>query len=102
MITDTQSSTDTRLEPSTKASSATDLSDFFSAGEARLDSWRQLSAVSRAWQTAVARGKPEDALFAEAVALFGSLAPLEAFFAYPGPRLLTAIEEGLAERNAGV
>jgi len=30
------------------------------------------------------------------------VALLEAFFAYPGPRIMTAIEEALAERNAGV
>ena len=38
----------------------------------------------------------------EAVDLFGDVAPLEAFFAYPGPRLMAAIEQALAERNAGV
>ena len=31
-----------------------------------------------------------------------TVAPLEAFFAYPGPRLIGAIEQALAERNAGV
>ena len=45
--------------------------DFFSAAEARIDQWRQLSAVARAWQAAATRGASEDALFAEAVALFG-------------------------------
>ena len=103
MSTDTQAITSARPEPSTKAAApAIDLSDFFSAAEARMDSWRQLCAVARAWQSAAARGKPEDALFAEAVGLFGSVAPLEAFFAYPGSRLMGTIEQALAERNAGV
>jgi arginine decarboxylase len=76
--------------------------DFFSAAEARVDQWRQLGAVARAWQSAVAHGSSDDACFAEVVALFGAVAPLEAFFAYPGPRLTTAMDEALAERNAGV
>jgi arginine decarboxylase len=76
--------------------------DFFSAAEARLDQWRQLAAVARAWQSAVARGSSDDALFADVVALFGTVTPLEAFFAYPGPRLTNAMDEALAERNAGV
>ena len=79
-----------------------DLRDFFSASEARQDHWRQLCALTRAWQAAAARGKPEDAAFAEVVARFGDVAPLEAFFAYPGPRIMERIDESLAERNAGV
>jgi arginine decarboxylase len=75
--------------------------DFFSAAERRSDQWHQLRAAARSWQAVVGHG-PDDDLFAEAVALFGSIAPLEAFFAYPGPRLLAAIEEALAERNAGL
>ena len=35
--------------------------DFFSAAEARIDQWRQLSAVARAWQAAAARGASDDA-----------------------------------------
>jgi hypothetical protein len=30
--------------------------EFFSAAEGRIDQWRQLSAVVRAWQAAAARG----------------------------------------------
>ena len=77
-------------------------STFFSAAEARVDQWRQFCAVARAWQSAATRGTSEDALFAEAIALFGNLAPLEAFFAFPGTRLMGAIEQALAERNVGV
>jgi arginine decarboxylase len=103
MSTDTQAITSARPEPSTKAATPPiDLSDFFSAAEARMDSWRQLCAVARAWQSAAARGKPEEALFAGTVGLLGSVAPLEAFFAYPGSRLMSTIEQSLAERNAGV
>jgi arginine decarboxylase len=97
MITDTT----TALSTTVPAPPLT-ADDFFSAAEARTDHWRQLCAVTRAWQAAGARGKPDDNLFAEAVSLFGDLAPLEAFFAYPGPRLMATIEQALAERNAGI
>jgi arginine decarboxylase len=76
--------------------------DFFSAAESRVDHWRQLCAVARVWQAAASRGSSEDALFTDAVELFREVAPLEAFYAYPGPRLLGAIEEALAERNATI
>ena len=84
------------------APAAAPLAEFFSAAEARIDRWRQLSAVVRAWQAAAATGTPGDARFEEAVLLFGDVAPLEAFFAYPGSRLLGAIEQALADRNPGV
>ena len=64
-------------------------------------------SLAAALRRSCARGRrrraerASDALFAEAVVLFGEVAPLEAFFAYPGPRLMAAIEQALAERNAG-
>jgi arginine decarboxylase len=95
--------TGTKVSTSTSVPvAASNLADFFSAAEARTDRWRQLSAVVRAWQAAHTRGAQDDALFAEAVGLFGEVAGLEAYFAYPGPRLLSAIDEALAERNVGV
>jgi len=90
------------VAPARAVAPAIDLVDFFSAAEARTDQWRQLCAVARAWQAAATQGKPDDALFAEAVSLFGQLAPLEAFFAYPGQRLMGAIEQSLADRNAAI
>ena len=95
--------TETRLAPAATVPAApTNLDEFFSAAEGRTDKWRQLYAVARAWQAACARGKPDDRVFVDVVSLFGDIAPLEAFFAYPGPRLLAAIDQSLAERNAGV
>jgi arginine decarboxylase len=103
MTTETMSAPTTTAAAATKQGApARDLTDFFSATEARTDRWRQLCAVARAWQSATARGKVEDERFAEAVELFGELAALEAFFAYPGSRLMAAIEQALAERNPGV
>jgi arginine decarboxylase len=93
--------TETTASPAPAATSTpTPLVDFFSAAEARTDRWRQLSAVVRAWQAAPAGAT--DTLLAEAVTLFAEVAPLEAFFAYPGPRLMAVTEQALAERNAGV
>ena len=96
--------TETTALPGTVAAAAapTPLVEFFSAAEARIDRWRQLSAVVRAWQAAPARDAAGDALFTEAVALFAEVTPLEAFFAYPGPRLMAVTEQALTERNAGV
>src|SRR5688572_23328553 len=95
--------TETTVAPAPVAAGApTPLVDFFSAAEARVDRWRQLSAVVRAWQAAPALNGAGDALFAEAVALFAEVAPLETLFAYPGPRLMAVTEQALAERNAGV
>jgi arginine decarboxylase len=91
MITDT-----------TAPARAVPLTNFFSAMEARFDRWRQICAVARAWQGATANSENEDARFAETLSLFGEIAVLEAFYAYPGPRLMAVIEEALAERNAGV
>ena len=92
----------TVLSPPATPAAAQPRPSFFSAAEARVDQWRQFCAVTRAWQAAAARGASEDAPFAEAIALFGTMAPLEAYFAFPGARLLGAVEQALAERNAGV
>src|SRR4029079_11312716 len=95
--------TETRVPPALEAAAAqTPLVNFFSAAEARIDRWRQLAAVVRAWQASPASGTSSDALFTEAVVLFAEVTPLEAFFAYPGPRLMAATEQALTERNAGV
>ena len=41
----------------TPPSTMTDLRDFFSAAEARIDRWRELSAAGRAWEASVSRGQ---------------------------------------------
>jgi arginine decarboxylase len=94
--------TETTAPTTSSPASTWTLTDFFSAAEARADQWRQLSALTRAWQSAAARGRSEDTTFTDVLHLFGDVAPLEAFFAYPGPRLMHAIEQSLADRNTGV
>jgi arginine decarboxylase len=79
-----------------------DLTDFFSAAEARTDRWRQLGAIARAWESAVATAQPDEAFHAEAGRLFAELSPLESYWAYPGPRLSAAVAEAIEARNAGI
>jgi len=79
-----------------------DLVDFFSAAEARTDRWRQLNASSRAWEASIEQGKPDEKLRTEAAQLFAEIRPLEDYWAYPGPRLMTTIGEALEQHNAGV
>ena len=94
--------TETTSPAPVAAAAPTPLVDFFSAAEARIDRWRQLAAVVRAWQAGPTREGTGDALFTEAVDLLAEVAALESFFAYPGPRLMAATEQALSERNAGV
>jgi len=86
----------------TQPNTSLDLKDFFSAAEARSDRWHQLNAAGRAWEAAVAQGQPEDRLHADAVRLLAEIAPLESYWAYPGPRLMAAVGEAIEQRNAGV
>ena len=79
-----------------------DLTNFFSASEARTDRWRQLNAAGRAWEAAVAQGKPDKKLHAEAAQLFAEIGPLESFWAYPGSRLMATVGEAIEQRNVGV
>jgi arginine decarboxylase len=79
-----------------------DLANFFSASEARTDRWRQLNATGRAWDAAVAQGKPDKKLHAEAAQLFAEMSPLESYWAFPGSRLMATVGEAIEQRNAGV
>jgi arginine decarboxylase len=79
-----------------------DLTNFFSAAEARTDRWRQLNAAGRAWEAAVAQGKPDKKLHAEAAQLFAEISPLESFWAYPGSRLMATVGEAIEQRNVGM
>jgi arginine decarboxylase len=83
-------------------SRAIDLADFFSASEARTDRWRQLSAIARAWESAVATAQPDEIFHSEAGRLLAELNPLESYWAYPGPRLGASVAEAIEARNAGI
>jgi arginine decarboxylase len=79
-----------------------DLTDFFSAAEARIDRWRGMSAAGRAWEAAVSRGQSADAGHDAAAKLLADVAILEEYWAYPGSRLMATVAEALRERNAAV
>src|SRR5512134_3408954 len=75
-----------------------DLAAIFAAAVNRTDQWRELHALSRAWATA--EGLQAESQRAEAARLLHSIIRLEQCWAYPGPRLLAAIGEAMAERDA--
>src|SRR5215203_3298690 len=77
-----------------------DLTSVFAAADRRTDQWRQLHALSRAWATAPANGDQAESLRADAASTLGSIARLEQCWAYPGPRLLTALDETIEQRDA--
>ena len=79
-----------------------DLKDFFSAAEARSDRWCEMNALGRAWEIAVAQGQSSEKLHSEAAQLLGEVSPIESYWAYPGPRLMSTLRETLDEANAGV
>jgi arginine decarboxylase len=76
----------------TSTASPTDLREFFSASEARIDRWRTLNRVAKALAAGtrgtVGAGDDPHALLAE-------LAPLEELCGYPGPRLMALVQDRL-------
>ena len=72
----------------------------FAVAANRSDQWRQLNALTRAWAAADPKGPKCKALGSEIAAYFGGLTRLEHCWAYPGTRLLGAIEAAIEERNA--
>ena len=90
------------MSKSVQEAQTLDLTDFFSASEARTDRWRQLGVIARVWESAVATAQPDEAFHAEAGRLFAELGPLESYWAYPGPRLSVAVAKAIEERNASV
>src|SRR5262245_60105 len=90
------------MPKSTPSTTMTDLRDFFSAAEARIDRWRQMSATGRAWEASVSGAKPDQASRDEAARLLAEVATLEEYWAYPGPRLMAAVAESLREGNGAV
>jgi len=75
-----------------------ELALIFAAAVNRTDQWRELHALSRGWATA--QGAQAEDLRAGAAKLLQVITRLEQCWAYPGPRLLTAIGEVIAQRDA--
>ena len=70
-----------------------DLSNFFSAAEGRLDRWRTLHRIAKAF--AGAGGGNTANLRQEAQKLLADMGPIEDFCGYPGPRLMAQLPERL-------
>src|SRR3954469_14090330 len=79
--------------------SAPSVDHFFSAIDARLDLWRDLSRAAQA-SAATPATRSDASLLAACSDALTALLPMEAFQAYPGPRLLNAIKERLAGGDA--
>ncbi len=83
----------------TQASTGPELTKIFAAASERVDRWSQLNALARAWATAAPKGPRADKLHADIVNLLSALTRIEYCWAYPGPRMLAAINEGLERRD---
>src|SRR2546425_8449823 len=68
----------------------------FSTGEARLDRWYKLTFAAQAWAA-----KHDEGARTTVETAFAELRPAESFFGYPGPRLMRAIEDEIAQGDAG-
>jgi arginine decarboxylase len=68
-----------------------DLSDFFSASEARLDRWQRLNTLAKS----LSGTSPAGGLRVEAGELLRELEPLENYWAYPGPVALAELTSAL-------
>jgi arginine decarboxylase len=74
---------------------ASRVDQFFTGAEARMDRWRNLLRLAREWQV---RSKQEDSE-QQRIKVANALTELrqwEDFFAYPGPQLLSRLEERIA------
>src|SRR4051794_38332647 len=79
----------------TTKTNAEPLDHFFSASAARMDRWRELNARAQTWAAAPQGGGR--AAVQEALA---KVEAMEDFFAYPGPRLMKALQERIADGDA--
>ena len=82
---------------STNPDTTTDLDHFFSVLAARHDRWRDLGKVAQAW---AAKGQGAAALKAECARRLEQVRPFESLQAYPGLRLLKALEERVSSGDA--
>ena len=70
-----------------------ELSNFFSAAEGRLESWRTLHRIAK--NLGVVAERDAEALRQEAQTLLADMGPIEDFCGYPGPRLMAQLHERL-------
>ena len=75
------------------ASEQVRIDQFFAGPGARADRWRDVVDAAQAWST----GRGDRAKFNDALAAIGDT---EEYFAYPGPRLIKALQEAAAANDA--
>lgn len=73
----------------------------FSIPDLRHDHWARLAVVARAWAAAARRGEAAGHLVTEVRAALATVAELDEFCAFPGPRLHRALTDSLAGDEAG-
>ena len=75
------------------------LEDFFSASDARNDRWRALNVAAHEWAT---DGAGKSNAQKRVLALFNELAPIEDYWAFPGPMLMRSLKEALDAQDPNV
>jgi len=75
------------------------LEDFFSANDARNDRWRALNVAAQEWAT---NGSEKSAAQKRVLTLFNEFAPIEDYWAFPGPTLMRSLKEAIDAQDANV
>jgi arginine decarboxylase len=75
------------------------LEDFFSASDARNDRWRALNIAAHEWAT---NGAGKSNAQKRVLALFHELAPIEDYWAFPGPTLMRSLKEALDAQDTNL
>jgi arginine decarboxylase len=75
------------------------LEAFFSANDARNDRWRALNVAVHDW---AANGGTKAGAKEQVLELFKELAPIEDYWAYPGPVLMRSLKEAIDTQDASV
>lgn len=73
---------------------------FFTGTEARYDRWRTFLELAKQWEIAATGHMTEDAIRGELIRNFADLRQWEDFHAYPGPSLLSLLNERITSRDA--
>ena len=87
------------MSSSTQALPVPELAKIFAAASARIDQWSQLNALARAWATAAPKSPRADKLHGDIVTLLGAMLRIGYCWAYPGSRLLAAVDDALERRD---
>ncbi len=82
-----------------KDSHSRSVDEFFFAGDARHDRWRELNSAAHRW---AADGRSKEGARERVQKILAELSPMEEFWAYPGPALMRTLREAFDSQNAAV